>query len=279
MPIHRFAAIALLLFETLVFFHAPANAGSSPELSELYRASMIVTGDREETRFPAIAECFAMAMAKASGNRDISQNPKFPQWASRARSFVWSYTYHDRLFGRQIHDEQGTRDRPFDLTVQFDKAMLDEALADMGEKPWPAPRPKLLILVGVKDMVKSYILANGDAQGQDLRDAFEDASARFAFPIVFAGRDALDADGITYATLADPNQATLQKIARSLGADYVLTGKLVWDSKALGWVGTWRLNLGAQSAAWTIRGVNYDAAFRDAVGGAAQVVSGLSRQE
>ena len=109
-----------------------------------------------------------------------------------------------------------------------------------------------------------------------MRDAFEDASARFAFPIVFAGRDALDADGITYGTLADPDQAALQEIALSLGADHVLTGHLDWDSKALGWIGTWRLDSGAP---WTIQGVNFDAAFRDAVGGAAQVVSRPSRQE
>jgi hypothetical protein len=273
MPRYRLTTFAL----SLAFSPTLANAGSAPELSELYRASMIVTGEREETRFPAIEECFAMAMAKASGNRDIVDNPKFQQWASRARSFVWSYTYHDRLFGRQIHDEQGTRDRPFDLTVQFDKAMLDEALADMGEKPWPSPRPKLLVLIGVKDMAKSYILAEGETQGQDLREAFEDASERFGFPIVFAGTSALDAERITYGTLAAPDQTALQKIAESRGADYVLTGHLDWDSKALGWVGTWRLNLIAKSPTWTISGVNFDAAFRDAVGGAAQVVSRLPR--
>jgi uncharacterized protein len=128
-------------------------------------------------------------------------------------------------------------------------------------------------------MAKSYVLARGVRQGVDLRDAFEDASARFAFPIIFAGPELLAARGITYETLANPAPAVLEQIARLLAADYVLTGRLDWSAKDSGWIGTWRLNLGAHSAGWTIRGVNFDAAFRDAVGGAAQTVSRLPRQE
>ena len=270
----RVAVFGCLLFE-LIAIAAVAGAASASEVSDLYRASVIVTGDREETRFPAIAECFAIAMAKASGNPEISDNQAFQQWVSRARSFVWSYTYHDRLFGRQIHDEQGSRDRPFDLTVQFDKQMLDQALAAMGEKPWPEPRPKLAILIGVKDMVRSYVLADGMAQGSDQREAFEDASGRFGLPIVFPAAKAIDAHEISYQNLLEPNPAVLEEIARSLAADHVLTGHLDWSAKDHGWIGTWRLNLGSRSAVWNIRGVNFDAAFRDAVGGAAQLLHRL----
>jgi len=34
-----------------------------------------------------------------------------------ARDFVRAFSYRDQFFGKPIRDEQGTRDRPFDLTV------------------------------------------------------------------------------------------------------------------------------------------------------------------
>ena len=94
------------------------------EQSQLYRTATIVTGERDETRYPGIETCFRDVIVKVSSNPELLKNPKFTDLASRARSFAWSYTYHDRLFGKPIADEQGTRDRPFDLTVQFDQKMI-----------------------------------------------------------------------------------------------------------------------------------------------------------
>ena len=45
-----------------------------------------------------------------------------------AGDYVASFTYRDRLEGIPIHDEQGTYDRPHDLTVNVDPAKIDAAL-------------------------------------------------------------------------------------------------------------------------------------------------------
>jgi len=257
---------AALLLCALVSFCATARAEDS---SLLYRATVIVTGEREETRLPGIAECFDQAMAKVSGNPGIAALPGFAVWRARARSMAWSYTLHDRLFGRPIHDEQGSRDRPFDLTVQFDEVMSNKVLAALGEKPWPLPRPKLLVLIGIKDMVRNYVLVDGAAQGQDQRAAFANASERFAVPILFAKPAGLQ--GLSYDAVMTADTLSLLDVAHRLGADAVLTGHLDWSAKDHGWIGTWRLDGGAP---WSITGVNFDAAFRDAIGGAAFRLSG-----
>jgi uncharacterized protein len=273
-PIMRVFASIRYVLVAMVAIIGIANISAFAEgAGPLYRASVIVTGAREETRYPAIAQCFEMVMAKVTGNPDISANPAFADWASRARAFVWSYTYHDRLFGRQIHDEQGTRDRPFDLTVQFDDKMIAAAAAAMGEKLWPEPRPSLAIVVGVNNNFRTYVLAKGQELGSDQRAAFEDASTRFGVPIVFPSVEQLAAAGISYENIMRADSQNLSGLAKTVGAHAALIGHLDWRDNDHGWIGTWHLNRGTGSPAWSIRGVNFDAAFRDAVGGAAKLLS------
>lgn len=257
-----------------IFLLAAAAPANSAEPGEIYRAATIVTGERDETRYPGIRECFERMMQKVSGNPDIIQRPGFAAVAARARAMVWSYTYHDRMFGRPLGDEQGTRDRPFDLTVQFEEKMVDDALASLGSRPWPQPRPKLAIVVGVRDMVRRYMLASDEPRGSDMRGAFADASDRFAVPIAFPKSANLAAASMTYDELGQADAARFRELARSVNAEHVLAGQIEWIAKEHGWHAQWVVADIPASAPWGISGVNFDAAFRNAIGGAARVLSG-----
>ncbi|TPM34171.1 DUF2066 domain-containing protein [Mesorhizobium sp. B2-3-4] len=255
---------ALLTLLAWFAFSAVANADDDV----LYRSSLIVTGDREETRVPAIPQGFELAAQKLTGNPDIAQNPAFASLAVGSRGMVWSYTYHDRMFGIPIHDEQGTRDRPFDLTFQFDRKRMNDAMAAMGELPWLGARPKLAVVIEVTDLARSYVLAADGPHGSDLRSSFEDASARFAMPIVFARET--DLAGITPEKIDTMSLEVLTGLKSKLRADAILVGHLDWETREPGWHAIWRLPLSAHSPIWETAGVNFDAAFRHAVGGAAK---------
>ena len=259
------AAMAL----TLVMAFEPA-AMADDRLDLLYRVTVRVTGDREETRIPAIPLGFVLAAQKITGNPDVAANPGFAEFAAKSTGMVWSYTYHDRMFGRPIHDEQGTRDRPFDLTLQFDSHMMNDALKAMGEKPWPVPRPQLGVVVAVKDMVRSYLLAEGAERGSDQRAAFGDASERFAIPVIFPAESDLVAAGVTLENMDTASPDALRILKEKAHVDALLFGQLEWNKAEQGWTGTWHLPENPQSEVWSIHGVNFDAAFRNAVGGAAK---------
>jgi len=254
----------VLMALALCAVSVPAHADDDA----LYRSNLIVTGDREETRIPAIAEGFELAAQKLTGNPDIAQRPAFASLATSAPGMVWSYTYHDRMFGVPIHDEQGTRDRPFDLTFQFDRKRMDDAMAALGERPWLGERPKLALILEVTDMARSYLLAADSVHGSDLRASFDDASARFAIPITFA-REA-DLSSITPEKVDAISHDALASLKSKLGADAVLVGHLDWQTKEPGWHAVWRLPLAEEDRSWGIADVNFDAAFRNAVGGAAK---------
>lgn len=254
------------LVTLLAWLAVPVLAHADDDV--LYRSSVIVTGDREETRVPAIQQGFDLAAQKLTGDPDIGQNPLFASLAIGSRAMVWSYTYHDRMFGIPIHDEQGTRDRPFDLTFQFDRKRMNDAMAAMGEKPWLGARPRLAIVLKVTDMARSYLLVADGTHGSDLRSSFQDASARFAIPIVFARQTDLSA--IAPERIDTISQEALADLKAKLGADAILVGQLDWETSEHGWHAIWRLPLSDHNPSWEIAGVNFDAAFRNAVGGAAK---------
>lgn len=267
--------IGLCLALAMAFSGAAVCAEDLPD--PLYRVTVRVTGDREETRIPAIPEGFERAAQKLSGNPGVADDPGFADVAARSRAMVWSYTYHDRMFGRPIHDEQGTRDRPFDLTLQFDAPMMNAALQKLGEMPWLTPRPRLALVITVTDMARSYVLTADGDHGGDERESFADAAGRYALPVVFPGGSDLAAAGIDLAQADDLQPAQLGALKAALRADAVLLGRLQWVPSELGWAGTWHLAEGPDLQPWAIHGVNFDAAFRDAIGGAAMRLRPQSR--
>ena len=69
----------------------------------------------------------------------------------RPPDFVEGFSYRDLMEGIPVHDEQGSRDRPYDLTVIFEPDEVDAALAALGSAPWTGPRPELLVVVAVRN--------------------------------------------------------------------------------------------------------------------------------
>jgi uncharacterized protein len=62
--------------------------------------------------------------------------------------------------------------------------------------------------------------------------------------------------------------------AYSSGGGTVLVGSIAWNKGMLGWKGDWRLYSADGLHHRQIQNVNFDAAFRSAMRGAAQVLSG-----
>jgi hypothetical protein len=265
----------MLLAVAAALLIATSAAAAPVAQDPLYSMTVLVTGEREETRNPGIETCFRDALVRVSGDPRLDGHPRLAELATRARAHVWSYTYHDRYFGKPLADEQGTRDRPFDLTVQFDKPMMDAALAALGSKPWPGPRPTVLLLIGVRNPAGVEFMLASDAElGSLHREAFGDASYRHALPIRFPTVGQLRAAGVDYAALGAAGITASAELLHMAGADIALSGLLDWSEADAGWIANWTLHARDGSVRWQVRGVNFDAAYRNALAGAAQVLSG-----
>jgi hypothetical protein len=80
---------------------------------DLYEAQTIVTGQGEESRRLGFADCLEQVLVKVSGNPRLADDPAVAAMAGRADTFVAEFDYRDRMAGIPVHDEQGTRDRPY----------------------------------------------------------------------------------------------------------------------------------------------------------------------
>lgn len=243
-------------------------------VSELYQASVIVTGQGEENRGTGLALCLREVLVKVSGDPTIMDLPQTNALAARAASFVDSFDYRDRMAGIPVHDEQGSRDRPYDLTATFNSAKIDDALLSLGRKSWRADRPTLAVIVLIKTGDVSYILADDGRQGRDQRDALQISADRLGIPIVIPDQSALLHAGVDGAAVAAADPAWTNRLSRALDADAALIGQMTWSDEALGWITQWRLTAQSGSIRWAVRGGSFDHAFRTGVGGAAQILSG-----
>jgi hypothetical protein len=239
----------------------------------LYRAQAIVTGQSEANRIIGFASCLEDVLIKVSGAQKLAGDRRLAAYKSNAESFVRAFSYRDQMSGKPVRDEQGTRDRPYDLTVDFEERKIDDILKALGLKPWLSHRPLLAVFVEMKQGSKNYIVTADAAQSDLQRDSLLAAADRRGMGIVLPCTAALAKSGLNGAELKTLPSSTLAPVAAELGGEVALVGQLVWDDRKLGWATQWQMDWHGRTLRWQVRGVTFDEAFRRGIGGAAQVLS------
>lgn len=230
------------------------HAAEAAKLDDLYSSKAIVTGKGEKNRQPGFRDCLDRVVIKVSGDQRLLSRPQFQALRGRAGDFIASFSYRDRLAGKPIHDEQGTYDRPHDLTCRYDRKVIDNVLAALDSKPWLDERPAFLITLDVERNGAKFRLTHNEPRGIDMRESFANAAGPLELKVVFPGDE-------------EP-KGTIE-----------LNGTLLWSDADLGWVATWRLIYKGTPREWIVRGVNFDEAFRVAMRGAIQILSGNGTPE
>ncbi len=251
---------------------ARAHASEPAPASELERCSVIVTGTDQRSRDPGLARCLLQVLVKLSGDPSVADHPRAAGIVADAPGMVEDFVYFDRMSDVPMHDEQGSRDRPFDLVVHFDPAKTDRALASLDRKPWRGARPALLAGVLVKDQRGGVFTLSADANaGERQRESLFAAGALYGMRVALLPESALPPAGATpvdFASLGAGIKST---------AVVPLTGTLRWSDPDFGWVGSWTLTQDGKVDSWEVKGVSFDEAFRSAVGGAARILSQSDR--
>ncbi|RWM20108.1 MAG: DUF2066 domain-containing protein [Mesorhizobium sp.] len=256
-----------------------ATARAALAGDDLYRANTIVTGQGEENRQIGFKACLDTVLVRVSGDRRLPKKPEMAGLRDKAGSFVAEFRYRDRMEGIPIHDEQGTHDRPHDLTCLYKPAVIDPVLASLGSRPWLAERPRLAIFLATERGARHFTLTAGDERGAPMRESFVNAADPLAMQIAFPKASLLSEFGLDDKALHEMDMAALDKAAKLAGADQALAGSIVWSDKELGWNADWRLATGGRTYSWQVRGVSFDEAFRVAMRGAAQILSGNGQPE
>jgi uncharacterized protein len=249
------------------------NAGSS-HADELYRAQAVVTGTDEPNRIEALGPCLEEVLVKVSGAQKLAGDLRLAPYKVKAKDIVSAYSYRDQMSGIPIHDEQGTRDRPYDLTVDFDPNKIADVLKALGLKPWATHRPVVAVFAGLKQGVNNFIVAADGERGTDQRDSLQTTAARRGVPIVLPATSDLAKSGIDAMTIAKTEPSSLASAIAGKNIEVVLIGQLMWNDRKLDWSAQWRIDWDGKTHRWQLRAPTYDEAFRRGIGGVAQMLSG-----
>lgn len=280
-PCYLAAIAAVLLFALPALAAEPpprqptvANAANAIPPAELYRAQTIVTGQGEANRLIGFASCLEDVLIKLSGMLRLAGDPRLDPYKADAAKLVRDFSYRDEKGGKPKNDEQGTRDRSFFLTVDFDETAINDVLAKLGVKPWLSRRPVLGVFVEMQPGARRYVVA-GDSKETDLqRAALLTAAAKRGMQVVLPDAAALAGVGANERALADIAPARLVEIAAARGGEVLLIARLVWDDQALRWTTDWQLDWQGRSQQWQLAAVTFDEAFRQGIGAAAQILAG-----
>ncbi len=195
-------------------------------------------------------------------------------YKAKAKDFVTAFDYRDQFSGKPKRDEQGTRDRPFDLIVDFNKEKIDGVLKALGLRAWLSHRPVLAVIVEMEQGERKFMVTADGTQSDLQRDALLAAAARRGMNIVLPTAAALAKANINGAELSKAAASTLVSLAAGQRGEVALVGHLVWNDQELAWATQWQIDRLGRPHRWRFRSVTFDEAFRRGIGGAAQVLSG-----
>ncbi|MGB8893197.1 MAG: DUF2066 domain-containing protein [Pseudolabrys sp.] len=263
-----------IILSAFVVLWINASIAQPEGLDDVYTTRAVVTGKDERNRPLGFKLCFEDVLLKVSGDASIVSDNRFELLAASAGQYVSTFSYRDRLEGKPVHDEQGTYDRPHFLTCRFDPQKIDSVLKTLGRKPWLGHRPRLVMLVAVHGRTNSGILSSDGAFDPDMREALANAAQRYGLTVSLPSVATLQSNQIGIETAAIIPGDRLLRVAELSDSELPLVGDLRWSDAALGWIAAWSLEARGRRHRWSVSGVNYDEAFRNAVRGAARVLSG-----
>lgn len=263
--------IGLLLGSVMMSLQALAASQDVSADPSLYQCKVIVTGTDMRSRPGGLERCVRDVLVKVAADPALADDPRVLALGTRASGMVEDFFYLDRMTDIRTHDEQGTRDRPFDLIAHADPGKIADLLRELDRTPWLRGRPVLLAVVQVRRAGADFpVTADGSAgerQRQALLAAGETYGMRISLPTV---------EQLGNVDRSRPDLGGLA-IAAHDGGVALLRGSMTWSDADFGWNFDWHLGGSGDPVTWEIRGVSFDEGFRAGVARAATELSARSR--
>ncbi len=233
-----------------------------------YQATAIVTGTDMRQRPSGFADCLTQVMLKLTGQPTFRGNAAVTSLTEHADTLVDHFVYVDPRAALLHHDDQGTYDRPHELTVWFKPQAVDDAIERLGLSLWHKPRPVLvpIVLVRTKDP-EPFLLSAEASQGVAMRAALVRIAGGYGVGVHFPTAGELAEWGVD--TIGSPNP-----LGGPTDLRLRVVGTLSLNEKEAGWTGSWSLEWERAEHHWEIHGVSFDQAFENMAGGAVELAAG-----
>ena len=228
-------------------------------VADLYQASALVTGTEEPERSRGFRIALADVVIKLTGDTALERDDRLTGLIARAPEFVVSYSYEDRMKGIPVHDEQGTRERPHILTVNFDTGPLNREIAALGIHRWSEDRPVVAVWLAIAAANGNYVLSAEGPAGYGQRAVLTETAARRGLPVRLPAQEH---STIGYDDVANRKPSVFR--ASAAGTDAFLLGTLRPGGDGY-WEIEWTFRHGGQETLWRMRRVTFDRALKSGI--------------
>lgn len=239
--------------------------------NDLYRAQTTVTGQGEENRAIGVERCLMDVLTKVSGSMQLARDARLAAYMPKAGTFVASFAYVDQMSGTPKRDEQGTRDRPYDLIVDFDQDRVNRLLVELHLKPWHSPRPLVATVVTMDPGGTTFAVSSDSKRSELQKEALIAAAGKRGLQIVLP-----DAATLAKFDLTDPRAMSSPAMTAALaerGAQAILVGSLAWLDPELKWRADWKLAWKGRMHQWQSGATTFDEVFRLGLGDALEILA------
>ena len=254
----RWPAVAALL--CLAPGMLSASAAYAGDVAALYSAVVVVTGrENAAERERGIREALPLVLTKLTVDGALAQRALEQGLSEEAASLVESLNYFDRKEGVQISDEQGTRERSFELTVTFDRQKIDAMVASLGGTAWTSKRPRIGVALLIDDGASTYLLTRDSERGYGQRWAMDDEARALALTLDLPANAAGE-------TAEEAIAAALPNVAVRLEGRMTVTTEGYWDTH-------WQLTGRGVEERFASSGATFDRAIEKALRQSAQALA------
>jgi len=219
------------------------------------------------SRPSGFARCLREVLVKVTGDPSLGADPRVP---TDAAPYVVRFRYFDPIAQRRPHDDQGSYDRSYDLTVTFDRARIGGLVASLGRKIWTGTRPVVLPVIRMRGSSKPWVIdfpvTADDPAAEPQRMALRNAGTKYGVRVRLPERALVDE---LERSMDRPEPDTMTRAEAML-----VVGELHWTPEDLGWTGSWRGRWSGREYRAGVRGVSFDEAFERLVRGVVQVAAG-----
>jgi len=213
-----------------LFFTLPI-AGLALAQTSLYEGEVAVTTQSDGERGAVLSQALAEVLVKLSGDADAPRLPAVQARLPDARLLMQQFRYRQAMA-----NVGGQMQQRLYLIAGFDKAGVDELMAETGLPLWAPPRPSPLLWLAIDDGSGARLVSSAQAGSlTPLTAAAERRGLSLTFPLL----DAEDRGQVSVNDVLAQRGDLLDAAAQRYGAKVQLVGQLVRGTS--GWRSAWQL--------------------------------------
>lgn len=223
------------------------DCARAADVRDIYRAEVPVRSQDPSAREQAFRSALEAVLIKATGSREIADQPGADTLLASASTYVQQFGYR-------------TRRAATTLNVVFDGAAVDAALTAANLPVWVDQRPAVLIWLAVQHGDRRYLV--DDDRTRPASRIVRATASRRGIPVLFPLLDMEDRAQVNVADVLGGFDENVVQASVRYDPDATVIAR-VTGLRDDDWRGDWQLDYGGEETAASFGGVSMEAVLTD----------------